>query len=192
MATDIRTILSELRFHPKWIDYGLLPVDLLKDQFDLYQNSDDQHTEHYRYQAFGFVLANQETLDDQTIDRYIELATLDEDRAMGDSALGLLIRWPRLTDQQLDRLKNHSAFDKSFLQKLIIRMQMLRELASSGLTDETFDRFVSDGDAEVHRALLSKSGLSRAQFEVLKDRGANKAIRNSAASRLRSKKLRSS
>jgi hypothetical protein len=68
-------------------------------------------------------------------------------------------------------------------------MEMLRELASTGLTEETFDRFVSDGDAEVHRALLSRAELSRAQFEVLRDRGANKAIRNVAKNELRSRDL---
>jgi hypothetical protein len=189
MVTDLETILSTLLFHPKWIEHGLLPDDFLQSQFLLYQTSDDKNTEHYRFRAFGYVLANTETLDDQALDHYIELATLDDDKTMGEAALGLLVRWSRLTDSQLDRLKTHPVYSKPFLQKLIKRMEMLRELASTGLTDEAFERFVSDGDAEVHRALLSRPELTRAHLEVLRERGANKAIRNVAASRLRSGKL---
>jgi hypothetical protein len=93
VVLDMETIRSELLFHPKWLEYGLLPVDFLQSQFLLYQTSDDKNTEHYRFRAFGYVLANTETLDDQALDRYIELATLDDDRMMSESALGLLVQW---------------------------------------------------------------------------------------------------
>src|SRR2546430_2597682 len=112
-------------------------------------------------------------IDDLTIDRYVELAGLDEDQTMAESALALLVRHNGLTDNQLSRVKMHRAFAAIELQRIIEETQLLRELHSSDLTDDLFDRCVSFGKDEVQRKLLGKPGISLQQLATLTDRGAN-------------------
>src|SRR6185369_11968027 len=98
-------------------------------------------------------------------------------RFMGGSALALLLRWPGLTDAQLEQLSNHPAYNRPFLKKIQQRTTLLRELQAADLNDESFERFFASQDAIVQRALVSKSGIKAEQLRLLQDRGTNKAIR---------------
>jgi hypothetical protein len=183
---DLKTILAELHYSPQWLDYDLLSGEFWLHQYSQYQTSSDKHTEHYRFEAFQAVLNSREMLDQATIDHYIELAVSDCDQSMGNSALARLIQWPGLTDGQLQYLNNHPACNKPFLRKLQQRVILLRELDSTGVSDETFERFLNSQDEQVHRSLLSIAGLKAEYLQRLSDRGVNKAIRNMARRRLQS------
>lgn len=177
--------MIKLNFNPKWLEYGAMSKQFLSDLVARYEQSKDKNTEHYRYAAFRQLLTPERVLDDEMVDRYIELAELDEDQNMAQAALGELIRWEGLTDAQLERLSTHRAFAAETLQKIIKRKQLLRELFSTSLTDEAFAQYISSGDAVVQRELLSKSVVSRKQLETLKAQGANRAVRNMAKDKLR-------
>ena len=111
----------------------------LHEQIKQYDEGDVINTEHYRYPAFR-KLMEAPAIDDLTIDRYVELAGLGEDQTMAQSALALLVRHNGLTENQLSRVKMHRAFAAIELQRIIEETQLLRELHSSDLTDDLFDR----------------------------------------------------
>jgi hypothetical protein len=173
--------LSTLDYNPRWLESGLLDQALLEKQLIEYDQGNDRNTEHYRYAAFRRLLdAPPDFVDDELIDRYIELANLDADRGMAQAALGLLANSVRLTEQQLVRLEEDPAFDVPILQKIIKRSQLLRELDSASISNDLFDRCISQGDAQLEQKLLAKSGLSQQQVETLMLRGSNRAVRNVA------------
>jgi hypothetical protein len=186
MMSDLKRIFAELHYDSRWLDYGFLSDEFWQNQYSRYQASNDKNTEHYRFEAFQTIFMNREVLDETTLNHYIELASADPDRSMGGSALALLLRWPGLTDAQLQQLSNHPSYNRPFLRKLHQRTILLRELHATGLSDESFKRFFASQDAEIHRALLSKSGIKAEHLELLQDRGANKAIRNMAKRKLQS------
>lgn len=82
---------------------------------------DDENGEHCRYAA---LLESTSTLDDITIDRYVELAKLDQDQAMAEAALGKLASFQGLTEEQLGRMKTHPAFATVVLQSIVNRTQL--------------------------------------------------------------------
>ena len=180
MATD----LAKLRYDPKWLEYGFVSEPYLDEQLAKYERDGDEDAEHYRYDSFRRLLEAVSTLDDVTIDRYIELAALDEDQTMAQAALGLLVRHDGLTQQQLSRLRMHPIFASRELQASIEQTQLLRDLDSSNIADDVFERCVALGKGEVQRKLLSKSGISPQQLAAVADRGANRAIRNLAKNKL--------
>lgn len=178
------TGLAKLHYDPKWLEYGFLDWAFLESQVQQYESGEDENTEHYRYAAFRKVLEELKAVNDLWLDRYLELAELDEDQVMADGALGLLLRSPLLTDQQLDRIKTRQIFATKPLQSIIEQVELLRILESPIVTDTVFDRCVSVGKSEVQRKLLNKPGLSPEQLSLLVDKGANRAIRNLAKSQL--------
>lgn len=178
------TTLSKLHYDPKWLEYGFLDQPFLDEQIAQYETGNDKSAEHYRYAAFRKLL-EASAIDDPTLDRYVELAGLDEDQAMAQAALGLLARYEGLTEHQLSRITVHRAFASAELREIIEQTQLLRELNSRDLTDHLFARCVSNGKDRVQRKLLGKPGLSPQQLAVLTGHGANRAIRNLAKDKLR-------
>ncbi len=181
---DLKTIFIELHYDPRWLDYGLLSEAFWQSQYSIYVASDDKNTEHYRFEAFRTVLRNHEVLDSAALNHYIELAIADTDRTMGDAALGQLLRWPRLTDEQLRQLSNHPAYNLPFLRKLHQSVFLLRELHANGITDALFQRFLDSQDADLQRVLLSESGIKAEHLKLLQAEGASKAVRNIAKKKL--------
>ena len=54
-----------------------------------------------------------------------------------------------------------------------------------GLTEELFERCLTADDGAIHRALVARPELTRRQLERIAEAGANKAVSNLAAVRLR-------
>ncbi len=181
----IESMLTKLGYDPKWFTYGFLEVPFLREQSEHYDNGIDKNTEHYRYEAFRRLLESLTSIDNHTFDRYIELAELDEDKAMANAALSLLIRHPSLTHQQLEQIKSLPALAEKTIQKIIEETQLLQELDASAIQDGVFDRCMTLAKSSVQRKLLSKSGITAFQLELLRDHGASRAIRNLAQERLR-------
>jgi len=105
-CNDNWTCKAALR--PKWLEYGLIDLPFVNEQVKRYESGDDDNIEHYRYAAFRKLLEGAGSIDDLTLDRYVELAELDEDQEMAEAALGLLLRHNGLTEQQLESNQNPS------------------------------------------------------------------------------------
>lgn len=176
--------LAKLGYSPLWIEYDLLDDDFLLEQCKRYATSYDKNTEHYRWAAFHAILAKNNVLDDTLIARYVQLAQIDEDQGMAESALLSLLRQPGLTDAQVERLSKHPAYTSPVAQRLIERIRLLRELQSSLLTEDLFMRCIASNDQTVQRQLLDRKDISCQQVELLRNQGANRAIRNIAKQRL--------
>ncbi len=182
---SMEAILTKLHYDTKWLTYGFVDQSFLRNQSERYDSGIDTNTEHYRYIAFCRLLDEQTSVDDLTMDRYIELAEIDDDKAMAFAALVRLIRYPGLTRQQLDRLKCLPPFAQEDLQRTIEEAQLLRDLDSEDIADGLFDQAMTFSKPSVQRKLLSKAHISLRQLEILRDRGASKAIRNLAQEKLR-------
>lgn len=180
---NINDMLAVLHYNPKWIEYEFIDEQTLLDQLSQYQTGGDQNTEHYRYASFCKLL-DRPVLDDLMLERFTELALLDEDQTMGQSALAKLARNTYLTPHQVAYLRAHPAFASPTLQTIVEQTQLLLELGSSDLSEDLFNRCLLDGKEEVQRRLLNHGRISKQQLATLADYGTNRAVRNLAKERL--------
>lgn len=181
---NVRDMLAVLHYDPKWIEYGFIDQQSLLDQLSRYENGDDANIEHHRYASFCSLL-DRDVIDDQMLERFIELALVDEDQTMAESALAALVRHAALTGQQLSYLRSHPGFASQSLQNVIEQTQLLRELNSPYISDELFNRCLFSSKDTVQRQLLNHPQLSKEQLHALSECGANRAIRNLAKEKLR-------
>lgn len=180
---DEREMLEVLRYDSGWLRYGLIDQRSLAEQFSRFQKGVDENTEHYRYLSFCKLLERL-TIDDVTLDRFIELAVLDEDQSMAAAALTNLVRHDGLTSRQLNHLKSLPAFASSQLQETIGQVELLRALDSSDLGDDLFNRCLFNGGDLIQRKLLNHGRISTEQLSTLAEHGVNRAIRNLAKQKL--------
>jgi len=172
-----------LHYPGKWFEFGLLDDQFLQEQVDRLRENADSHAEHYRYGAFRRMLVG-DKLDDEAVHRYIELAGLDEDRSMAESALVDLLNWSGLTSEQLAWLSDHPSLRSPVYQRIAVRQRNLRELRERGPENDVVNRIVESNDAKTQRILLERRNLSREHLEVLFKKGATSAVRNVAATQL--------
>src|SRR5262245_2034665 len=137
--SEIRNMLAVLHYDSKWLDYQFIDKQSLREQISQYETGVDENKEHYRYSSFCRLL-DRAAIDDGMIDRFVELALLDEDKTMSDAALAELVKHPGLTAKQLRYLKTHPAFASQSLQNIVEQSQLLRELSSGKLSDDLFGR----------------------------------------------------
>lgn len=180
MDKQTQEALESLGYHPTWIEYGLIDPATLKAQLDRFISDGRRSPEHYRYASFKDFLGKRSHLDPDTLDHYIDLAERDPDISMGTAALIELLEWPRLTDQQLSALGANPAFQEEVIQRALRRTQYLRILASQELTEEIFQACLKSKDSVVQRELLESKKLSSDQLSTLSEQGANRAIKNIA------------
>lgn len=180
---DEREMSEVLRYHSAWLRYGLIDQRTLAEQFSRFQKGVDENREHYRYSSFCKLLEGS-TIDDETLDRFIELAVLDEDQAMAAAALTNLVRHDGLTARQLNHLKSLPAFASSELQEAIGQVELLRALDSFNLGDDLFNRCLFNGGDVIQRKLLNHGRISTEQLSTLAERGVTRAIRNLAKQKL--------
>lgn len=119
--------LNALGYTDKWIKYGLLNKTILKTQFEKFQKGDDKNTEHYRYEAFLSWLREKESLTDQEIKNYLELALEDSDKSMAGSAAKELFTSPKIIGSQFDFIKKQLPKFGSWTNKLIKREELKRQ-----------------------------------------------------------------
>ena len=182
--------IAELRFHPKWFQYALLPAAFFEQQIERFKHPERdedygwQHLEHHRYLAFKTVLASYKRLSDEQIQQYIELCQLDEDQMMASGALRNLLLWRGFAEGQYDKIIEHPAFDEPHLQKTIWRNKMSLELESNTVSEAAFTEILKKQDATFERQLVDSVSISRPQLEVLAEKGISRAVRNIAKNRL--------
>lgn len=183
MSNNVNEMLATLGYPANWSEYGLVGLGFLAEQIAEFERGDDQNTEHYRYASFCRILERTE-INDLIVDRFVELVQTDPDEVMADAALGLLMKHPGLTTEQLNRLGGHPAFAAPHWQRIYERTRLLRGLDAAELTKEFIDQCISCGDQYVQRKLLERR-LTDGQLIAPTDVGSNRAVRNLALTKLR-------
>ena len=182
-------ILAALEYDPLWLDLGILSPDALLAQFAEFQTGDDPNPEHYRYRTITAFLAAQPSLTDTLLDGISHLLRIDPDQLMAPAVRGhFLLPHPGLTNDQFERL---AALPETQAQnpREVLRARFLRRLAAGEWTPELLDHCITRGDSVVQLALLDHPRLDRPTLSHLATNGCNKAIRNMAAQRLRSRRF---
>jgi len=183
MDEEISHQLNTLGFAPEWLDRGFLDATPLQTLINAYENSDDPHTEHFRYGAFLHILQSRLALDDEGIAHYRHLATIDPDPTMGQAALCDLLLWPGLSAPQQDEMAQWPELAAPRFQKLIERARLWEETAAGPLTADLFARCIASSDARLQREILQGADVTEEQRRTLAERGATRAVRNIARSR---------
>jgi hypothetical protein len=177
-----RDFKSLLRFGDRWLRLGLLTEEKLRALGREYETGKDRNTEHYRYRVFRDYLTSHRPLPAELAKALYELGREDPDPAMGGAMMADIVGLPECP---VEVMNEASASGEKHLANLVRKKRLLAEL-DSGLTEELFARCVASGDAVIQRDLLERQKLSRAQLTQLAETGANRAVRNVAAARLRS------
>jgi len=185
MNSELGNGLSILGYDVKWVDYGFLDAEVLRQQIAIYETGEDRATEHYRYAAFCQVL-DRDGLSDVDLDHYLELVDNDVDSAMASSVLFHVIHWPKLSTRQRARLRRHSMFSEGRFQRQFTIYDLTVELGRvEGVSDLLYERCMATGDETLQRKIVEHRGPTRAQIEQLVEFGKSKSVRNMAAARQR-------
>jgi hypothetical protein len=179
------TDLELLGYSSKWVEYGFLTEELLRDQVQRFHTSDDQNTEHYRYAAFRQI-DRRAAFCDLEFEQYIELAASDPDPGMGTSALIDLLQHPGITREQWEALLAHPLVQAH--PRLVQKERLRRVLREPDAPLETLERCVAEGTSVIHREMLDLPDLPRSILEALHECGGSKAVRNIAGLRLKSRR----
>jgi hypothetical protein len=121
---DTAEALAALGYDDRWLAYGFVDDYFLKEQLARFRTGDDPYSEHYRYAAFLRQLKGRRDFDELSLTRYMELASLDHDRAMAASALIQLARLPGLTGEQRRRLRAHPTLANPSVQRALDRIDI--------------------------------------------------------------------
>lgn len=178
MMQDIEQLLRLLGYDRRWLAYGLLTLEELARQHELFESSDDQNTEHYRYASFRGILDRRLSLANEELAQYIELALLDPDRAMAEAALANLLSWPGLSQDQVEHVATHPAFQSDCHQKLVRRRRLTLLIEAGPMSDELVERCIASKDRMVQESLIAASNITSQQLDRLKREGCNRAVRN--------------
>ncbi|KAF0250313.1 MAG: hypothetical protein FD167_295 [bacterium] len=174
--------LQKLGYHSLWLEYSFLNEQELTQQIADFCKSEDKNSEHYRYRTFRLFLSKQTVLDDASVQKYIELVQLDYDRSMAKSALINLVEFKGLSIDQLEYLSSHPAFADPVLQKKFSKVKLSNALESqtTSIDQNLFQQILAFKDFELQDRMIKKNALTTAQYELLAEKGTNKAIRNIA------------
>jgi hypothetical protein len=185
---SLEQALIDMKFHIKWLEYNFIDELFLLDRYSCFVSSDDKSTEHYRYIAFQQILQNNESLSDQSIDNYIELAEIDDDRAMATAALMNLLSWRGLTDHQYTSLVDRSEFSSQIFQTYHRNKTMIQIISRMPISDEIIKDCIQNYHSNVQESLLQKEDIQRHQIEYIYQYGKTKKIRNMAKNMLRNRR----
>jgi hypothetical protein len=177
--------LLKLGYSHKWLEFGLLTMELLHTQIITYEQDADENTEHYRYATFRNFLATKETLTVPEFDNYITLALSDEATTMAGAAMIDLFTKVNLTEVQFEKLVAQMIKLGDWTKDAIARQALLRKLKYQKLTNELFDECFEKGDNAIQEYLLGIANTE--QLTRLSIQGRTKRIRNTAIQRLRTK-----
>lgn len=183
---ELTAKLTKLDYSILWIYYGVLTVEYLNEQLNIFENSKDQNTEHYRYAAFKKYLSSRNELSDKELENYIKLAVSDNDSVMAGSAVVNLFHEIELTDEQFQMLYHSVSHFGKRIEKIVLRQQLLRKLKNDKLTDDLFTKCIETGDAVIQQYLITISDIN--QLEQLNKKGFTSKVRNMASEKIKSLK----
>lgn len=170
--------LAALGYSRRWLDLGLLSVDVLDGQLALFRSGTDPATGSYRFGAFVEAVQNL-PLTDTRVTELLEVARLDSDASASREMLTELLRQPGLSDTAFESVAAACGWKEQR------RYRVLRELRRIGPTPVVLERCLATRDGDVHEALLGVPELPRAYVEELAEHGAWRRVRNAAAARLK-------
>jgi hypothetical protein len=182
-ADKLQIELAKLGYNDRWIDSGILTIEVLNCQLMAFDKNAETNTEHFRYATFLNYLKTRNGLNDLELENYLSITLGDNDQTMAGSATAALFDKVDLTDQQFYRVIVALRSFGDWSEKLIIRHQLLRALRTVGLNVEIFEKCISSGDSVIHKYLLAIADST--QLQILSVKGGNKAIRNIAEQKLK-------
>jgi len=142
-----------LGYSEKWIRFGLLDETSLQKQMEIFRNSADKNTEHYRYGSFLYWLRNKKVLTNSEISNYVELAKEDSNELMAGSAVKELLLAPQLTDEQFEYVKPLIPAFGEWTIKLIERETLKRAITKTGINEDLLHKSIR------YRAAFSDNSL---------------------------------
>ncbi|MFA5619810.1 MAG: hypothetical protein WDA08_05840 [Weeksellaceae bacterium] len=183
---ELKEKLDKIGYSALWLDYGVLTIKELNKQIKIFENSDDQNTEHYRYSTFKNFLKNHSVITEKQLNNYLSLIINDEDKTMATSAIIDIFNLVALTDNQFLIVCNTLISFGDWTKNIIQRQALLRELKKQKLNDELFEKALQFKDPIIHDFLLKNANII--QLEKLTFFGANKSIRNIATNKIKQTK----
>jgi len=147
-------------------------------------------TEHDRYRNFRERLTKNGApgvFTDSELATLVADAASDPDPSVRESELGAIADLPCLSSTQRAYLRALPLYEARHLQARLTRAGLLSQITSEPLTESLFGACLSTGDAVVQRELLERPGLTPVHLRALKESGANRAVRNMASQRLRTR-----
>jgi hypothetical protein len=172
---------SSLGFTDRWLALGVVTREQIEALGGEFGSSSDKNPEHYRYGAFRDYLAAHRPLPPAVAEALYSLGEADPDRGMGGAMMVDIACLPECPPAVRDRAL---ASGERGLVAAARRAVLIADLGH-GLTEEMFERCLAAADGAIHRALVSRPELTRRQLARIAEAGANKAVRNLAAVRLR-------
>ena len=180
---ELKNKLAKIGYTTLWLDYGVLTIEHLIEQEKVFENSDDQNTEHYRYSTFRQYLSSKNNLSDTEFDNFLRLAFADSDSIMAGSAVVDLFNRTHLTEEQFQNLCNSIGHFGEWTEKIVTRQTLLRQLRTNNLTDDLLKVCIEIGDSVIHEYILDIADTN--QLEELTIKGKNKKIKNMASDKLK-------
>lgn len=173
-------IARELGYDFRWIEFGILSPRELEAQFELFRRSEDKNKEHYRASAFRHYFQRTDAISDEQLERYLEIYTTSADDILKPNHLHELLKFPGLTDLQLQRLSRHALFQDPGLIRIAQRVRLLKDLEAPHLDPAIVESCLASADPVVQRALVEHANTPLSSLHVIANRGVSKAVRNLA------------
>ncbi|AMV23989.1 hypothetical protein VT84_06310 [Gemmata sp. SH-PL17] len=173
--------MSLLGFTDRWLALGVVTRERVEALGREFESSSDKNPEHYRYAAFRDYLAAHRPLQPAVAEALYLLGEAGPDRGMGGAMTRDIACLPECPSVVRDRALGSG--ERSLV--AAVRQAVLIAELACGLTEELFDRCLTAANGAVHRALVARPELTRWQLERIAEAGANRAVRNLAAVRLR-------
>ena len=102
ISTKVQEQLFNLGYTKKWLDFGVLTEDKLRDQIKELELGIDDNQEHYRYKTLLTYFNEQTSFDDLEIENVLALLKSDSDKSMASSATLELLKKPFLDNNQFN------------------------------------------------------------------------------------------
>lgn len=182
--------MLQLGYTPAWLKAGVITPELLLEQWQVFQTSDDQSAEHYRHGAFVWFLNQRTEFSDGLLE---DLLALEDNDSFGlrELRISMLITSGKLSTAQLNDLMNRTDLQiVPRFQTMFSRHAVLEALKLEGLTPTVFMKIQHSQDKYLHELLLSRADVKREHLLWLLVHGTSKAIRNRAKQMLKAKPFR--
>jgi len=125
---DLSDKLTKFGYTNLWLDYGILTIEYLFDQEQLFEKSKDKNSEHYRYNTFKHYLSFKNTLSDIEFDNYLQLTFIDKDNSMAGSATIDLFNRVDLTNFPFEKLCKKMGYFGKWTEKVVKRQTWLKAM----------------------------------------------------------------
>ena len=171
-------IMERLGYNHAWLEAGVISESLLREQWAVFQITQDQNAEHYRHGAFIRFLNQQTEFSDVLLEDLLALKDGDE-HDMRVVRINEILLSKRLSKQQLQDFATRDELQlEASIQKIYMRQCVLEDLKQGGLTEAIFVQIQHSQDKYLHELLLTRADVSREHLLWLFTHGQSKAIRN--------------